>query len=128
MKLLRIALTALVLLALLVPTAGLGDELLLPLERKVQPGTTTIAYGGQTLRFTTPVALLLKIEAVSATRYRLTVSLYPGTSPPPTPTLTAESTLNIYWTNVGTDVYNGDVPVGDPWTGVLNTEGGFVER
>jgi hypothetical protein len=128
MKLLRIALMALVLVALLVPTIGLGDGMLLPLERKISAGTTTVTYGGQTLRFTTPVALLLKIDPESETRYRLTVSIYPGTPPPPSPTMTSESTLNIYWTDFDTEVYDGDVPIADPWTGCLNTEGGFVER
>jgi hypothetical protein len=128
MKLLRTALMALAVLALLVPTYGLGDEMALPLEKKIPAGTTTLSYLGQSLRITTPVPLLVKCDAVSSTRFRMTVSLYPGTPLPNGPTTYAAETLTIHWSNFGTDVYNGSVPTGEPWTSWLNTEGGFVDR
>lgn len=127
-KLLRTTLLALAVLALLVPSLGLGDELAVPIEKKIVAGTTTITYAGQNIRFTTPVALLVKLEPDGTTRIKMTVQIYPGTPMPDGPTTYADETLNIYWTDYETDVYNGGVPVTEPWTGYLNTEGGFVDR
>jgi hypothetical protein len=128
MKLLRTVVAALALVALLVPTIGLGDERPIPLEKKISAGTSTITYMGQTLRFTTAVPLLVKCDAESAQRFKMTVTLYPGTPLPNGPNTYASETLNIYWSNFGTDVYDGTIPVVEPWTGWLNTEGGFVDR
>lgn len=128
MKLLRTALVALSLLALLVPSVGLGDEMPIPIEKKITAGTTTFNYAGQTFRFTTPVALLVKFDPESPTRIKMSVSLYPGTPLPNGPAAYAADVVNIHWANYGTDVYNGGVPMSEPWTGWLNTEGGFVDR
>jgi len=128
MKLLRVALVALTLLALLIPTTGFGDEMLVPLEKKVTAGTTLVNYAGQTFRFSTPVALLVKCDPLSPTRFKMTVSLYPGTPPPHAVSGSTIDELQIFWTNFNTDVYTGGVPSSEPWTGTLNTEGGFVDR
>lgn len=127
-KLLRTTLLALAVLALVVPSIGFGGEMPVPLEKKVLAGTTTINYAGQTLRFTSSVTLLVKCEPESPTRFKMTVVLYPGTPPPPGVQTFVAETIHIYWSNVGTDVYSGGVPVAEPWTGWLNTEGGFVDR
>ncbi len=127
MKHIRTIIAALALLALLVPSVGLGDQLPLPLEKKITSGTTTISYMGQTLRFTSPVALLVKCDPETTSRFKLTVSIYPGTPQVPNSTATTEN-LNIFWSNYGTEVYNGGLPQFEPWSGWLNTEGGFVDR
>lgn len=127
-KLLRTTLIVLAVLALLLPSLGLGGEMPIPLEKKIVPGTTTIAYAGQTFRFTTSVSLLLKCDPESPTRFKMTVQLYPGTPLTNGPQTFATETINIYWSEYGTDVYSGGVPVTEPWTGWLNTEGGFVDR
>ncbi len=127
MKLLRTVLAALALIALLVPTVGLGDQLPVPLEKKITAGTTNVTYLGQTLRFTTSVPLLVKCDAESSTRFKMTVTLYPGTPLPNGPNTYAAENLYIYWSNFGTDVYNGGIPSGELTTW-LNTEGGFVDR
>ena len=119
---------ALAILALILPSLGLAGELPAPLEKKVLAGTSTITYAGQTLRFTTPVALIVRCDPETAIRIKITVGIYPGTPLPNGAASFAAETLNIYWSNVGTDVYNGIVPVIEPWTGWLNTEGGFVDR
>jgi hypothetical protein len=119
---------ALAVLALLVPSFGFAGGLPQPLEKKVLAGTSTVVYAGQTLRFTTPVNLILRCEPESETRFKITVGVYPGTPLPNGPETVAAQNLNIYWSNFGTDVYNGGVPVMEPWTGWLNTEGGFVDR
>lgn len=128
MKLLRSAFVALTLLALLIPATGFGDEMLVPLEKKVVAGTTLVNYAGQTLRFSTPVALLVKCDPISPTQFRLTVSLYPGTPSPHGVSGNAVDQLQIFWTNFNTDVYSGGIPSSEPWIGTLNTEGGFVDR
>jgi hypothetical protein len=118
---------ALALLVLLVPSVGLGDQLPLPLEKKITSGTTTISYMGQSLRFTSPVALLVRCDPETTTRFKLTVSIYPGSPQVPGSTPTSDN-LNIFWSNYETEVYNGGLPQFEPWTGWLNTEGGFVDR
>jgi hypothetical protein len=129
MKLLRrIVLAVFLVLIPVLPALSFGDELLAPLEKKVPAGTSTISYGGQTLRFTTSVALLVKCDPELTNKIRVTVSLYPGTPLPKGPGTAAIETLSIYWVNFGTDVYDGGIPDVEPWVGTLNTEGGFVDR
>ena len=118
---------SLAVLALLVPSIGLGDQLPAPLEKKINPGISSVSYMGQTIRFVTPAALLVKCDPEDTTHFRMSVSLYPGTPVPNSVGSNAEN-LNIYWTNYSTEVYNGGVPMGEPWTGSFNTEGGFVDR
>ncbi len=128
MKLLRTALLAVAVLALLVPTVGLGDQMPLPLEKKITAGTSTVVYLGQTIRFTTPVALVVKFDAENTVRFRMSVAVYPGTPLPSGPSGASQNKVTIFWTNFGTEVYDGAVPAPDPWTGSFNTEGGFVDR
>jgi len=127
MKLLRTVMAALALVALLVPTVGLGDQLPLPLEKKLTAGTSNVTYYGQTLRFTTAVPLLVKLDAEGTNRIKLRVSLYPGTPLPNGPGTYSSENLTIYWSNFSTDVYNGGLPSGELTTW-LDTEGGFVDR
>jgi hypothetical protein len=125
MKLLRTIFVALALLAFMIPTFAGAGEMPLPLEKKITAGTSTLNYAGQTLRITTPVALLVKCDPETPTRFKMTVVIYPGT---PFPKGTNVDIVEIFWTNYSTTVYNGDVPVIEPFTGWLNTEGGFVDR
>ncbi|HEX5131404.1 MAG TPA: hypothetical protein VFX92_02835 [Candidatus Krumholzibacteria bacterium] len=128
MKLLRTLFMALALLALLAPTLSFGDQLPLPLEKKLTAGTSTLNYWGQTFRFTSPVALLVRCEPETTTRFKMSVVIYPGTPQTNAPSSNTLQDLMIYWENFNTDVYTGGVPVIDPWTGSFTTEGGFVDR
>lgn len=128
MKLLRTALLAIAVLALLVPSTGLAGQLPLPLEKKVVPGTSTVAYMGQTFRYTTQVSLLVKFDPVTETSFKMSVVIYPGTPLPSGPSGSSFTTVTIYWMNFGTGVYDGTVPSPEPWTGTFTTEGGFVDR
>jgi hypothetical protein len=106
------------LLALLWAGGASGDELSLSVEKKILPGSATITYLGQTLEINTPVALKVRLEPDPVgVRFKFfaTSGGFPGAN------------LHIYWVNVGTDVYNGEV-FNDPLEGILNTEGGFVDR
>ena len=123
----RIGVLALGLILLFGTVSAFGDSLPVPLEKKIPIGETLVVYAGQTLRFTTTVPLYLKLEPISATQIQFRVRVYPGLPIPSGPVGTAENSLEIYWVNVGTDVYDGGAPSGII-EGVLNTEGGFVDR
>ncbi len=99
----------------------------MPLEKKILAGQTTIDYAGQSLRFTTTVPLFVRLEPISLTQIKFTVRVHPGYAVPAGPVGSAENSLEIYWVNVGTDVYEGGAPSGTI-EGVLDTEGGFVDR
>jgi hypothetical protein len=121
----RISLFALA-LALWFGAAG-GEDLPLPIEKRLSVGESTIAYGGQTLRFTTSVPLIVQLDAPSATIIHFRVKVQPGTPLPSGPAGSADNTVKIYWVNFSTDVYEGGAPSGTI-EGDLNTEGGFVDR
>ncbi|HXV14793.1 MAG TPA: hypothetical protein VEC56_11365 [Candidatus Krumholzibacteria bacterium] len=123
----RMAVLALGLALVLGAVSSFGQSLPLPLEKKIMAGQTTIEYVGQSLRFTTTVPLYVKLEPVSLTQIRFTVRVHPGYAIPNGPVGSAENNLEIYWVNVGTDVYEGGAPSGTI-EGVLDTEGGFVDR
>jgi len=124
----RILVAGIVLAVLLLPMVLVADQLPAPLEKKIAPGITTIAYAGQNLRFTTDVSLVISFDALSATRIKLTVKLY-GTSSSGPSAASGGSDLNIYWENFSTDVYTGPAPsTTQPWEGVLNSESGFTEK
>ena len=123
----RIGVLALGLILLFGTVSAFGDSLPVPLEKKIPIGETLVVYAGQTLRFTTTVPLFLKLEPISATQIQFRVRVFPGLPIPSGPVGSAENSLEIYWVNVGTDVYDGGAPSGII-EGVLNTEGGFVDR
>jgi hypothetical protein len=99
----------------------------MPLEKKLPIGTNEILYSGQTLRFTTAVPLFVRLEPISAVEIRFTIRVLPGAPIPQGPEGNAQTTIHIFWVNFGADVYDGGPPSG-VIEGVLNTEGGFVDR
>jgi hypothetical protein len=120
----RLVAVASLLALLAVPFGVFADQIAAPVEKKVQVGTSVVHYAGQSLRFTTPVALIVKLSPVSATEFRLVVSEY-GANGPSAGYLVVE----IYWEDFGSDVYTGPPPPeSEPWDGVLNTESGFTEK
>lgn len=123
----RIGLIALGLVFLFGAVSAFGDSLPMPLEKKLPAGETTIEYAGQQLRFTSSVPLFVRLEPISQTQIQYKVRVYPGHPIPSGPVGTAENNLEIYWVNVGTDIYDGGAPSGTI-EGILNTEGGFVDR
>ncbi len=112
---------------LLGAVSAFGDSLPLPLEKKVPAGESTIQYAGQTLRFTSSVPLYVRLEPVTETRIRFRVKVYPGHPIPTGPVGTAENSLEIYWVNIGNDIYDGGIS-SETIEGTLDTEGGFVDR
>jgi hypothetical protein len=123
----RIGACVLSLLLLLGVSTASGDSLNLPLEKKVQIGESVVVYAGQTLRFTTSVPLLVRLEPLSPGRIQFKIKVHPGYAIPTGPVGSSENNLLVHWVNYGTDVYQGGAP-SETIEGVLNTEGGFVDR
>jgi hypothetical protein len=123
----RIGVLALGLILLFAAASANGDSLPLPLEKKLLAGESTVQYAGQTLRFTSSVPLLVRLEPLSLTQIQYRVRVHPGFPIPSGPVGSAENNLVIFWVNIGTDIYEGGAPSG-VIEGVLNTEGGFVDR
>lgn len=123
-RLLQKALLITGLLAVLWPGAGRSDEM--SLDKRVLPGITFIQYEGQVFRFATPVTLNVNFETLSASLIHLTFVAPPGG---PGQHVTANTVkVAVYWVTFDTNIYEGAAPVGEPWDGILNTEGGFVDR
>lgn len=118
---------ALGLLLLVGAVSAFADSLPLPVEKKIPAGETIVQYAGQSLRFTTTVPLFVRLEPLSQTRIQFRVRVYPGLPIPSGPAGSAENSLEIHWLNFGTDIYEGGAPSGII-EGILNTEGGFVDR
>ena len=107
--------------------SAFGEGILLPLEKKIPVGETTIEYAGQALRFTTSVPLFVRLDAVSETRVQYKVRVQAGYPIPSGPAGSSQNTVAIYWVNANTDIYQGGAPSGTV-EGILDTEGGFVDR
>jgi hypothetical protein len=126
----RLIVAGFVLAAVLTPLTVLADGLPAPLEKKIQPGVTTVTYAGQDLRFTTDVPLFIRCFMLDETRLFLAVRAYgvpslPGGVPPAS---SPQNEFQIYWENWSSEVHSGPPPVGEDWEGILNTESGFTEK
>ena len=110
----------------LAPQMIQADQLPLPLDKKLPAGVTTVNYAGQSLRFTTPVPLIISLSPISETRIRLTVRSYGGGGASQG---AVAANVTIYWENYNSDVYTGPAPPSSqPWEGTLNSESGFTEK
>ncbi len=100
-----------------------AQQIQAPLDRTLAPGTTTIRYGGESLRFSTTVMIQVRLETLGNNRIRVRVSHRAGIEG----RLPGE-TLQIFWEDWGNELYNGSPPpTSSPWDEILNTEGGFTE-
>jgi hypothetical protein len=118
---------ALGLALLLCAVSAFGQGMQVPMEKKLPAGESSVEYSGQTFRFNSSVPLFVRFDSLSPVTVQYKVRVQTGYAIPSAPAGTTENTLAIYWVNVGTDLYNGGLPSG--WIeGILNTEGGFVDR
>jgi hypothetical protein len=90
----------------------------LPLE-KTAAGTTTLTYAGQTFRVNATAAVKIRFEEPSPGLIRITMVSDDGASP---------GKVSLYWVDFQKYVYLGLIPLSEPWSGTLNSEGGFVDR
>lgn len=123
----RMSVLALGLVLLVCAVSASGDELLLPLETKVRAGETIVDYAGQSFRFTTSVPLFIRFDCISPSQIQYKVRVQAGYPIPTAPAGTVENSVEFYWVTSDTDIYSGGVPTGT-LEGILNTEGGFVDR
>lgn len=122
----RLAVIGVVLAVILAPVALFGDQLPQPIEKKIPPGVTTISYGGQSLRFTAPITIVIKLEPVTLTQIKLSVWAYGSGSGAQT---AQGPNLDIYWINFSNTIYSGPTPPDSaPWQGLLDTESGYTEK
>lgn len=122
--------TALVIIGLLVVPALLdARQLAFPKDTTVLPGVTTLTYAGETLTFTTAVALQVKFRMPAAGQVEVMFRQHPNWAAWPAPPGAAPPAeeLNIFWDDFGEDVFDGDAPDPD-WGGIVLTEGGWTEK
>ena len=113
---------------LAVPVGLFAQQLPVPVEKSVFPGTTTLQYAGQTFVFTSSVQLRVSFKANTDKEIEITVRAAASRSTDPySSTGSQTEQLVINWKNFNEDIYNGNPPT-QPWTGVLNTEGGWTEK
>lgn len=121
------AISALLIIAfLVVPALPSAQQLAKPIDRSVFPGVTTLQYANQTLVFTTPVPLRVKLEVLPSgviqLRFRAQTSLRSGLS---STSSTSGQTI-IFWQEAAEELYNGTPP--QDWTDVPFGEGGWTEK
>lgn len=117
MKLLSRTLLLVLALALVAPAVTLADEL--PREEKVYPGTVYLTYEGQNFRITTTSPVQVKFEKLSTFLIKIEIVAAEGTT---------TGKISVFWLNFEKQIYNGLVPLYEPWGAQLNTEGGFIDR
>jgi len=118
MKLLSRVLLVAVGLAVLSVHAPVSRAEQLPMEKRAVSGTVTLDYAGQSFRVNATAAVMIRFELINDTTIHLTLAT-DDSSP---------GKVSIYWVNFSKYVYLGQIPLSEPWTGDLNTEGGFVDR
>lgn len=117
----KLVLVCVVVAILLVPFASMSDQLPAPIQRTVLPTQATIEYAGQTLKFTTDVALKVSLTPLGGDRIELKIAAHPSYGGGNAP---ASASVQIFWENWNNVVYNGP----PPWGVILLTESGFTEK
>jgi hypothetical protein len=117
----RILASVVLLAIVLSPLAASGDQLPLPMEKKLAPGVNIVQYGDQSFRFSAPVRLYVKFNPVTPTTIRMEVRIYGS------PTGTSDDPVEIEWMNWGAEIHVGTLPVSG-LTALLLTESGMTEK
>jgi hypothetical protein len=127
-KLTGAVIACLVMSLLAMPVTLLGEQLPAPAEKSIYPGITTIQYAGQTFVFTSSTSLRVNFHMVTLTTFEITVrtTASRGTGGPQGSS-PATDQLVINWKNFNADIYD-DEPPSAPWTGLVDTEGGWTEK
>jgi len=115
---------AFALVAMLAPAAHAQYSDQMPVEKRVPVGITFINHNGQVFRIGTPIALNVTFVTTADNLLKLIVQAVPGTTPLPG----YGTKVYVYWVTFETGLYEGGVPMAEPWETTVNTEGGFVDR
>jgi hypothetical protein len=130
MKSISCLIIAFVAIALIAPLPASSQGLLVPVDKVVVPGVSTVQYAGQTFVVNSPIVLYLEFRPVSANEFELTVKTdKSGSGGAMGGAQGEEETLQlvITWKNFNQDIYDDQPPL-EPWTGLLDLEGGFAEK
>jgi hypothetical protein len=122
----RVLLVFLLVIAVLLPTTALSDQLPFKLERAIYPGRTNISYVGQNFVFDTTETIYITIISLSDNKIKLSVKVVTPHDPQGNQTQ-SERMLCIDWVNWDDQLYNGPPP-GGPWGIILDTESGYTEK
>jgi hypothetical protein len=98
------------------PVTSRAEEM--PIEKTAPGGLTTLEYGGQTFRVNATAVVKIRFEMVAANQIRISLVSNDG----------SQGKVNLFWVDFQKTFYIGPIPVGLPWEGTLDTEGGFVDR
>jgi hypothetical protein len=125
MKLGARVISALIVVAFVAAPALLSaDQLAKPVDRSVFPGVTTIQYANQTLVFTTPVALRVKLSVLPNGSIQLRLKAQSTQSAGQRSSSLGQAV--VFWQEGAQDIFNG-APPGD-WVDVPFGEGGWTEK
>ena len=90
----------------------------LPLE-KISSGQSAVEYAGQHFKISSTAQVKVRFELITPTQIKLT--FYTEN--------VSGARVTVYWEEFSKVVYAGPIPTSaEPWEGILNTEGGFVDR
>lgn len=117
--------SALMIVALVaVPVLLSAQQLAVPVDRSVFPGVTTIQYANQTLVFTTPVALRVKLAVLPSGVIQLRFKAQTTASAGQRSASLGQTV--IFWQQAAEDLYNGAPP--GTWVDLPFGEGGWTEK
>ena len=122
----RVLLVFLLVIAVLMPTTALSDQLPDRMEQTLFPGRTDVSYAGQNFVFDTTVIIHITFIPLDLNKIKLTVKIRPTREPGGSQTQ-SEGLLCIDWLNWNDRLYNG-IPPAEPWGIILDTESGYTEK
>ena len=82
-RLLAVILVSVAVAAVVAPYLATASQMPVYMVKKLPAGTHVVEYAGQSLRFTTPIAIQAKFAPQTPTVFTLTVSVFDGYSGPP---------------------------------------------
>ena len=123
----KISLVFLLVIAVMIPTIALSDQLPDRMEKTLYPGRTDVAYAGQNFVFDTTVIIHITFIPLDINRIELMVKVRPTRDEPGGGGTQSEEMLCIDWLNWNNVLYNSTPPTG-PWGIIIDTESGYTEK
>ena len=123
----KIALVFLLVVAVMMPTLALADQLPDRMEKTLYPGETGVTYAGQNFVFNTTVIIHITFIPLDINKIELKVKTMPTRGEPSGDQTQGEELLYIDWLNWNDVLYNSTPPTA-PWGIILDTESGYTEK